>query len=104
MMTVDRTEAFAKWLKKLKDRQAKAHILNHIDRMEDGNMGNIEPVGEGVYEKKINYGPGYRLYYCKHGSNWILLLCGGNKSTQQADIDRAKELKKIIAQKGGKER
>ena len=96
MIIINRTEAFAKWLRKLKDRHAKAHILNHIDRMQDGNMGNIEPVGEGVYEKKINYGPGYRLYYCKQDVGWVLLLCGGDKSTQQADINTAKELRKKI--------
>ena len=62
--------------------------------MEDGKMGNTQPVGSGVYEKKIDYGPGYRLYYCKRGVDWILLLCGGDKSTQQADIDKAKEIKK----------
>jgi len=62
--------------------------------MEEGNVGNVRSVGSGVYEKKINYGPSYRLYYCQIGKVWILLLCGGDKSTQQADIDQAKEIKK----------
>jgi len=53
-----------------------------------------EPVGDGVYEKKINYGAGYRLYYCQLGDKWIMLLCGGDKSTQQDDIEKAKEIKK----------
>jgi putative addiction module killer protein len=96
IITVDRTDIFEKWLKKLKDRQAKAILLVHIDRMEDGNFGNVESVGNGVYEKKIDYGPGYRLYYCQTGESVILLLCGGDKSTQQADIDQAKNIKKGI--------
>ena len=94
MLTVDRTDAFAKWLRKLKDRNARAIILNHIDRMEDGNIGDAKSIGDGLFEKKIDYGPGYRLYYCKIGETWILLLCGGDKSTQQEDIKRAKEIKK----------
>ena len=94
MVTVDRTEIFIKWLKKLKDRRAKAIIAIHIDRMEDGNFGKTEHVGDGVYEKKIDYGSGYRLYFCQMGDAWVLLLCGGDKSNQQADINYAKELRK----------
>ena len=101
MTVVDTTDFFTNWLKKLKDRQAKAIILNHIDRMEDGKIGNIKPVGEGVYEKKIDYGPGYRLYYCKRGKGWLLLLCGGDKSTQQKDISQAKKMKRGIERKKG---
>jgi len=93
MMIIDKTDIFEKWLRKLKDRRARAIIMNHIDRMEDGNMGKMESVGEGVYEKKIDYGPGYRLYLCQVNAQWILLLCGGDKSSQQRDIDHAKELK-----------
>ena len=92
-MIIDKTDTFAKWLQKLKDRRAKAIIMTYIDRMEDGNVGNVESVGEGVYEKKINYGPGYRLYFCRLSDIWVLLLCGGDKSSQQKDIDQAKELK-----------
>jgi len=96
MLIIDRTEIFAKWLKKLKDRRAKAIILNHIDNMEDGKMGNTKSVGGGVYEKKIDYGPGYRLYYCQRGNEFILLLCGGDKSTQQEDINQARQLRKEL--------
>ena len=92
MFIVEKTDIFSKWLKKLKDRRAKAIILNHIDNMEDGKLGVFEPVGGGVYEKKIDYGPGYRLYCSKHGGNIILLLCGGDKSTQQDDIKQAKKI------------
>lgn len=93
-MNISRTEIFAKWLKKLKDRRAKAIILNHIDNMENGKIGNTKSVGDGIYEKKIDYGPGYRLYYCQQNKDWILLLCGGDKSTQQDDINQAKEIRK----------
>lgn len=93
-MIIDKTEAFAKWLRKLKDYRAKAIIMNHIDRIEDGNMGIVESLGEGIYEKKIGYGPGYRLYFCHLGDTCILLLCGGDKSSQQKDIDQAKEMRK----------
>jgi len=93
-MTIDRTDIFAKWLRKLKDRRAKAIIMSHIDRMEEENMGIVEPVGDSVYEKKINYGPGYRIYFCLLGSKWVILLCGGDKSSQQDDINRAKELRR----------
>ena len=92
MFTVDRTDVFAKWLKKLKDRRAKAIILNHIDNMEEGKLGVFEPVGGGVYEKKIDYGPGYRLYCGKKGEHIILLLCGGDKSTQQSEIIKARKI------------
>ena len=92
-MDIRRTSIFAKWLSNLKDRRARAIILTHIDRMEDGNMGKVESVGDGVFEKKIEYGPGYRLYFCKLGGALILLLCGGDKSSQQTDIANAKEIK-----------
>jgi putative addiction module killer protein len=94
MVAIERTEIFAKWLKKLKDRRAKVIILNHIDRMEGGNMGNDKSAGSGIYEKTIDYSPGYRLYYCNRGKDWILLLCSGDKSTQRDDIEQAKEIKK----------
>jgi putative addiction module killer protein len=96
MFTVNRTDVFAKWLRKLKDRRAKAITLNHIDNMEEGKLGVFEPVGDGVYEKKIDYGPGYRLYFSKQDKSIILLLCGGDKSTQQNDIIQAKKIWKEL--------
>ena len=92
-ITVEKTDIFDEWLKNLKDRRAKAIILNHVDRIEDGNMGKFKSIGDGVFEKKIFYGPGYRLYFCNLGERWILLLCGGDKSTQKNDIKQAKDLK-----------
>jgi putative addiction module killer protein len=94
MVVVDTTSVFDKWLRKLKNYQAKSIISNHIDRMEEDNFGDAKSVGDGIYEKRINYGPGYRLYYCQMGKAWVMLLCGGDKSTQRADINRAKEIKK----------
>jgi putative addiction module killer protein len=91
---VDTTPIFDKWFDKLKDRKAKLVIGDHIERMMEDNIGVIRSVGQGVLEKKINYGPGYRLYFYQKGNAWILLLCGGDKSTQQADIKRAKEIRK----------
>ena len=93
-MVVDKTHYFAVWLKKLRDRSARAIILNHIDRIENGNLGKVESVGEGVCEKKIDYGPGYRLYFCQIKDTWILLLCGGDKASQQNDIQFAKKIKR----------
>ena len=95
-MGVDKTDIFDRWLNNLKDRKAKALILVHIHRIEDGNMGKVRSVGDGVFEKKIKYGPGYRLYFCMIGDKLILLLCGGDKSTQQSDIEYAKLLKENI--------
>ena len=96
MFTIIKTERFDKWLNKLKDRQAKLRILDRIDSMIDGNLGDVKPVGEGVSETRIHYGPGYRLYFCQQGEVVIVLLCGGDKSTQNRDIEKAKELKKCL--------
>jgi putative addiction module killer protein len=76
----------------LKDRQGRAKILARIDRLEDGNPGKTRSVGAGVVEMKIDFGPGYRVYYIQRGDVMILLLCGGDKSTQDKDIQRAKAL------------
>jgi putative addiction module killer protein len=94
MAKVSATNIFDKWLDGLKDRRANVRILVHIGKMEEGNMGDVKSVGDGVFEKKIDYGPGYRLYYCQRGKELILLLCGGDKSTQQNDINQAKAIKK----------
>jgi putative addiction module killer protein len=82
---------FEEWLKRLKDRQARAKIQTRIIRLRLGNMGDAKAVGEGVQELRIDYGPGYRLYFGQGGSTTVLLLCGGDKGTQAADIKKAKE-------------
>ena len=92
MAIVRKTDVFKKWMKKLKDAIAKAHIDRRIDRLSRGNPGDMKPIGEGCSEMRIDYGPGYRVYYKDTGQEIIIILCGGDKSTQQEDIDRAKRL------------
>lgn len=84
------TKEFAEWLRSLDDRQGKAKIIVRLDRLEQGNPGNSRSVGEGVFELKIDFGPGYRVYYVQRGKVLIVILCGGDKSTQSKDIQRAK--------------
>jgi len=86
------TETFDAWIDDLKDANARTMIFKYIDRMADGNLGNIRHIGDGVTERKINVGPGYRLYFTQVENTLLLLLCGGDKSTQQRDIARAKKL------------
>ena len=81
-----------RWLRKLKDRQARLRILERLDRLSHGNPGDVKGVGQGVRELRLTYGPGYRVYYTQHGAAVVLLLCGGDKSTQQQDIARAHQL------------
>lgn len=92
MIEVRKTEEFADWLSSLRDLRAKTKVLARITNMQAGNSGDCESVGEGVSESKINYGPGYRLYFVQRGAEVIVLLAGGDKSTQPRDIARAKEL------------
>ena len=76
----------------MKDRAARVRVDIRIRRLSLGNPGHVEPVGEGVSELKVDYGPGYRVYFVQHGDHYVLLLAGGNKSTQARDINKAKEL------------
>jgi len=92
MADIRRAEPYVKWFRKLDDRRAKAKIYTRIERLAEGNPGDAEPVGEGVSEMRIHYGPGYRVYYKDTGKQIVVLLCGGYKSTQQADISKAKEI------------
>lgn len=93
MIEVNQTDEFAKWLKRLKDANARARILVRIQRLSlTGSFGDVKPVGDGVCEMRINYGPGYRLYYALRGNELVLLLIGGDKSSQQRDIEKAKRL------------
>jgi putative addiction module killer protein len=91
-LQVVRTDEFAEWLTNLRDRQGRAKILSRIDRLEEGNPGVTRSVGSGVFEMKIDFGPGYRVYYIHRGEEVVILLCGGDKSTQERDIQRAKVL------------
>jgi putative addiction module killer protein len=92
VVEVIRTHDFDVWLTKLKDRAGRLRILKRIDRLANGNPGDAKSVGNGVLELRLDVGPGYRVYYAKHGDLLILLLCGGDKSTQHNDIDRAHRL------------
>ena len=92
MIEIRQTVVFAKWMAGLRDRRARAKIAARIDRLALGNAGDVAPVGEGIGELRIHYGPGYRVYFVRRGQTLILLLCGGDKSTQARDIKSAKAL------------
>ncbi|GMQ29098.1 type II toxin-antitoxin system RelE/ParE family toxin [Algoriphagus confluentis] len=92
MFLLEKTSEFDKWLKKLNDRKAKAKILLRLQRVEAGNLGDVSSVGEGIEEFRIHYGPGYRIYFRRQGEKIILLLMGGDKSSQKSDIKKAKAL------------
>lgn len=88
------TQDYLKFVSKLRDPQAKARIAIRLNRLAFGNAGDVKSVGEGVSELRIDYGPGYRIYYKRRGEELIILLCGGNKTSQDEDIKRAKKLAK----------
>jgi putative addiction module killer protein len=92
MFEIQKTDEFDEWLSKLADQKAQAKIASRIERLGLGNPGDVKPVGEGVSEMRVPYGPGYRVYFKKTDKTIVLLLCGGDKSTQQKDIKRAKEM------------
>jgi putative addiction module killer protein len=92
MTEVRRTFEFSKWIGSLRDGKAKRAIAARIDRLARGNPGDVGPVGHGVSELRIRFGPGYRVYYVQRGNVLIVLLCGGDKSTQDADIARAQTI------------
>jgi putative addiction module killer protein len=94
MVEVRQTEVFSNWLRKLSDHNARARVQIRIRRLSLGNFGDVKPVGEGVSELRIDYGPGYRVYLQRRGNLLVILLAGGNKTTQQADIAKAKKLAK----------
>lgn len=94
MLDVRETNEFSEWMGALRDQRAKSKILIRIERLARGNPGDVEPVGEGVSELRIDYGPGYRVYYVQRGTRYVLLLVGGDKSTQDRDIACAKRLAK----------
>ena len=96
MITIEITEVYEKWFNKIKDLRAKDIINSRLDRIKEGNLGNNKNLGGGLYEIKIDYGPGYRLYFVNRGMRWILILCGGAKGTQQKDIKKAREIAKEL--------
>ncbi|MBI3284502.1 MAG: type II toxin-antitoxin system RelE/ParE family toxin [Burkholderiales bacterium] len=88
-LTEDGRDPFKEWLADLADRQARARVLVRVQRMAAGNFGDCKPLTEGVWELRIDHGPGYRVYYTRTGGKLVLLLIGGDKRKQQADIDTA---------------
>lgn len=96
MIEVRQTSTFTAWTKALKDDRALARIALRIDRLRLGNPGDIKSVGGGVNEMRIDYGPGYRLYYVQRGRTLVVMLCGGDKSSQDRDIRTAKAMAKEI--------
>jgi putative addiction module killer protein len=95
MADLRRATEFDSWLKSLRDTRAKAKILVRIERLGLGNPGDVGPVGEGVSEMRIDYGPGYRVYYKQHGQT-TTILCGGDKDSQSQDIRKAKTLAAVL--------
>ena len=91
-MELRQTETFRKWRTRLKDERVRALIASRLDRLAFGLAGDVEPVGRGISELRIHYGPGYRVYFQRSGNTIIVLLCGGDKSTQAKDIKAAKRL------------
>lgn len=90
-LTPDGKDPYAIWLASLKDRQARARVLVRIGRMASGNFGDVKSVGDGVWEARVDWGPGYRVYYAQAGKRLVLLLIGGDKRKQQTDIQQAHE-------------
>jgi putative addiction module killer protein len=105
MFEVKRTDAFDSWLKGLADAKGRAKIQARIDRLANGNPGDVAPIGEGLSELRIDFGPGYRVYYGRTGKTIYLLICGGDKGTQDVDIKNVHAMWKVLtplAKKPGK--
>jgi putative addiction module killer protein len=96
MVEVRQTQIFSNWFARLRDRQARARINARIRRLSLGNAGDVKPVGAGVTEMRIDYGPGYRVYFIRRGSALVILLAGGAKHTQARDIATAHEIARTL--------
>jgi putative addiction module killer protein len=92
VIEVRQTDRYARWFERIRDTQARSRILIRIRRLSLGNPGDVRPVGEGVSEMRIDYGPGYRVYFLQRGQEVVVLLAGGNKKSQDRDIRTALEL------------
>ncbi|MCI5131142.1 MAG: type II toxin-antitoxin system RelE/ParE family toxin [Candidatus Electrothrix sp. EH2] len=92
MFTVKTLPAFDAWLDGLKDRVTRLRLSRRLDRAQRGNLGDVKPVGDGIFEMREFFGPGWRMYYAKRGDTLIIMLGGGDKSSQQTDIAKAKQL------------
>ena len=92
MYEVLQTSAYASWFRSLRDRTARGVIVRRVERLQLGNFGDAKSLGDSVHELRLNFGPGYRVYFTRRGERIILLLCGGDKGSQSRDIARAKQL------------
>ena len=92
MIEIRQTEVFARWHGAIKDVRIRSRVADRIDRLAKGNPGDVAPVGEGVSELRLHFGPGYRVYFVRRGDLIVILLCGGDKNTQRHDIETAKRL------------
>ena len=92
MVEIVKSAIFAKWLSGLRDKKAQRRIVKRLEHIENGNFGDCTPIGGGLSEVRIHYGPGYRLYFMRRGARIIVLLCGGDKGSQKRDIAKAKQL------------
>lgn len=92
MVDIKKTDVYARWLDDLRDIRARARVLARVERLAAGNPGDVKSVGEGVSEMRIDYGPGYRVYFTRRGNEIIILLAGGDKNTQDSDIKTAQGL------------
>ncbi len=101
MIEFKQTETFRKWRVRIKDEGIRARIASRLDRLAFGNAGDVKPVGHGISELRIDYGPGFRIYFKKRGNTIIILLCGGTKSTQANDIKTAKRLSEEWSEENG---
>ena len=96
MVIIRETKIYSRWFTALRDRKARARIQTRLDRLQLGLLGDVKPVGEGVLELRIDYGPGYRVYFVHRGQELVILLAGGDKSTQEKDIKIALDLARNI--------
>ena len=96
MIEIRQTEVYSRWFSRVRDRQARVRIDSRIRRLSLGNPGDVGPVGEGVSEIRIDYGPGYRVYFVRRGEDLVILLAGGDKDSQERDIRRALELARSL--------
>jgi putative addiction module killer protein len=96
VIEIRQTDTFADWLRELRDRRAAARIAERLRRLALGSAGDVRPIGHGLSELRVDYGPGYRVYYVQRGAVLFVILCGGDKTTQRQDITRAQALAKEI--------
>lgn len=97
MIEAQKTDVYVRWLDGLRDERARARVLARVERLLAGNAGDVQPVGEGVSELRIDYGPGYRVYFVRRGRTLVILLAGGDKGSQDADIRKALALARNLS-------